>query len=136
MSPVPPDCVFLTVDHVRLVHREALERFGGLQGVRDAALLESAVAAPRATFGGDSLYGDLVEVAAAYLFYLGRNHPFLDGNKRTALGSCLLFLLLNGLEPKADGPHWERLTLDVASARLTRDETTSRLRRLVPGIRP
>jgi death-on-curing protein len=131
VSPVPPDCFFLSADHVRQVHREALARFGGLDGVRDVALLESAVAAPRATFGGDSLYADLVDVAAAYLFYLCRNHPFLDDNKRTALGSCLLFLLLNGLEPRADGPRWEALTVDIASARLTREEATDRLRSLV-----
>ncbi len=124
-------CVHLTTDIVREIHREALTRFGGLDGVREIALLESAVAAPRATFGGASLYHDLVDVAAAYLFYLGRNHPFVDGNKRTALGACLVFLRLNGREPAPDGPPWEALTLDVAAGTIDRTEAAARLRRLV-----
>jgi len=128
----PADCVHLTPDIVREIHQVALERFGGIDGVREPALLESAVAAPQATFGGQSLYADLADVAAAYLFYLCRNHPFLDGNKRTALGSCLVFLRLNGVEPAKDGPEWESLTLAVASGSLDRDETTARLRRLLP----
>jgi len=128
----PADCVHLTPDIVREIHQVALERFGGIDGVREPALLESAVAAPQATFGGQSLYADLADVAAAYLFYLCRNHPFLDGNKRTALGSCLVFLRLNGVEPAKDGPEWESLTLAVASGSLDRNETTARLRRLLP----
>ena len=78
------------------------------------------------------LTGNLIEVAAAYFFFIGRNHPFIDGNKRAALGSCLVFLRLNGIEPKGDGPKWERLTLAVASGTIDRDETTKRLRDLVP----
>ena len=125
------DCLHLTVDIVREIHREALERFGGLDGLREPALLESAVAAPQATFGGTSLYADVVEIAAAYLFYLCRNHPFNDGNKRTALGACLVFLRLNDLDPAPDGDVWEALTLGVAAGELTREEATTRLRALV-----
>jgi death-on-curing protein len=62
--------------------------------VREPALLESAVAAPQATFGGQSVFADLIEVAAAYLFYLCKNHPFIDGSKRAALGACIVFLRL------------------------------------------
>jgi death-on-curing protein len=113
------------------VHDAAIAGFGGSGGLRDRALLESAVAAPQATFDGESVYSDLIEIGAAYLFYLCRNHPFVDGNKRVALGSCLLFLRLNGLRPAPDGPDWERLTLDVAASKLDRDQTTARLRRLV-----
>jgi death-on-curing protein len=121
---------------VREVHTEAIAGFGGSNGLRDEALLESAVAAPQATFGGRSVYGSMEEVAAAYLFYLCRNHPFVDGNKRVALGSCLLFLRLNGLEPTPDGPAWEELTLDVAASKLDRDQTTRRLKaRLASGAR-
>lgn len=128
MTPGPNDCPHLTVDDVRLVHERALARFGGLAGVRDVALLESAVAAPQAGFGGQSVYADLTEVAAAYLFYICRNHPFLDGNKRTGLGACLLFLDVNGIETPDDGPQWEALTLGVASGSLDRDEATAALR--------
>lgn len=132
MSVAPDSCFHLTVDIVLDIHDEAIERFGGSDGVRDMALLESAVAAPQATFGGHSPYGDLAEVAGAYLFYLCRNHPFIDGNKRVALGACIVFLRLNGVEPRPDGPEWEELTLAVAEGVIDRDETTKRLRRLLP----
>ena len=98
---------------------------------RETALLESAEAAPQASFGGTSPYQDLAEVAAAYLFYLGRNRPFIDGNKRAALGAGIVFLRLNGIEPQADGPKWEALTLAVAASEIDRDEATRRLRKLV-----
>jgi death-on-curing protein len=131
MSGTPDDCFFLTVALVREVHAEAIASFGGSDGLRDEALLESAVAAPQATFGGVSVYASMEEVAAAYLFYICRNHPFIDGNKRAALGACILFLRLNGIEPAPDGPDWEALTLDVAASRLDRDQTTVRLRALM-----
>ena len=132
MSVTPENCFHLTVAIVREIHREAIARFGGSDGVRDMALLESAVAAPQASYGGQSVYADVAEIAAAYLFYLCRNHPFIDGNKRTALGACIVFLRLNGIEPKPDMPEWEELTLAVAASALDRDETTARLRKLLP----
>ena len=132
MRATPEDCFHLTVEIVREIHVEAIARFGGSNGVRDLALLESAVAAPQATIGGRSPYKNLAEVAAAYLFYLCRNHPFVDGNKRSALGACLVFLRLNGIEPKADGPEWEELALSVAGSAMNRDETAEYLRRLLP----
>lgn len=131
MKAAHENCFQLTVDMVREIHAEAIARFGGSNGVREVALLESAVAAPQASFGGKSPYQDMTEVAAAYLFYLCRNHPFIDGNKRTALGACLVFLRLNGIEPAADGPEWEALTLAVAASELDRDQTTKRLRKLL-----
>jgi death-on-curing protein len=121
----------LTVANVLEVHAEAISQFGGSAGIREMALLESAVAAPQASFGGKSVYTDIIEVAAAYLFFLCRNHPFVDGNKRTALGACIIFLRLNGIEPQPDGQSWEDLTLEVAASRLDRDHTTQRLRSLV-----
>lgn len=126
------DCIHLSVEIVRDIHTAVLAAFGGAAGVRDAALLESAVAAPRASFGGRSVFADLAEVAAAYLFYLCRNHPFVDGNKRTAMAAAIVFLRLNGIEPAADGDAWEALVLDVAASRLDREQTTRRLRVLVP----
>jgi death-on-curing protein len=119
------------VEIVREIHTEAIARFGGLDGVREMALLESAVAAPQASFAGKSPYADLADVAAAYLFYLCKNHPFADGNKRTALGACIVFLRLNGMEPAPDGQEWEELTLAVAASEIEREETTVRLRRLL-----
>jgi len=138
MSAMPDNCFFLTVALVRELHAEAIGQFGGSHGLRDEALLESAVAAPQATFGGESVYASLEEMAAAYLFYLCRNHPFVDGNKRVALGACVVFLRLNGLEPAPDGPEWEDLTLDVAASKLDRDQTTRRLKKLIkkPARKP
>ena len=92
---------------------------------------ESAIAAPQASFGGHSPFADVIEVAAAYLFYLCSNHPFLDENKRAALGACLVFLRLNGYTPAPDGDDWENLTLAVAAGVLSRDEVTARLWQLV-----
>ncbi len=132
MSASAENCFHLTVEIVREIHAEAIARFGGSDGIRDSALLESAVAAPQATFGGRSPYRDLTEVAAAYLNYLCRNHPFIDGNKRAALGSCIVFLRLNGIEPKPDGPEWEELVLAIVSGNLDREQATIRLRELLP----
>lgn len=132
MKAAPESCFHLTVEIVREIHMEVIAGFGGADGVREMALLESAVAAPQASFNGQSPYKDLAEVAAAYLFYLCKNHPFVDGNKRAALGACIVFLRLNGIEPKADGAEWEELTQAVAASAIDRDEATRRLRRLLP----
>ena len=113
-----------------------LAAHGGSSGLRDRALLESAIAAPQASFGGTPLIVDPLEIAASYLFYLCRNHPFFDGNKRTALASCLVFLQFNGLLPDRDLPSrnvdaWEALVLDVASSRIDRESTADRLKILL-----
>jgi death-on-curing protein len=101
--------------------------------MRDGALLESALAAPQATFGGQPIMSEAVEVGAAYLFYLCKNHPFIDGNKRVALATCLVFLHANGVSTRPDGPEWEQLVLDIAASRLDRAGTTGRLRALLAG---
>ena len=90
---------YLSVDAVLAIHEEVLSAHGGGTGLRDRGLLESAVAAPQASFGGEPLISDPVEIAAAYLFYLCSNHPFVDGNKRVGLASCLVFLEINSLLP-------------------------------------
>jgi len=123
----------LPVEVVQEIHAEAIGQFGGSAGIRDLALLESAVAAPQAGFGGKSVYTDIAEVAAAYLFFLCRNHPFVDGNKRAALGSCIIFLRLNGVEPHPDSQAWEDITLDIAASRIDREQATKRLRALIPA---
>lgn len=126
----------LTAEAVIRIHDRVLRAHGGSPGTRDPALLESAVAAPQASFAGKPLIKDAVEIAAAYLFYLCRNHPFVDGNKRTALAACLVFLEANALLDEAAAPlgaldAWEALVLDVAASKLDRKQTTARLRRLV-----
>lgn len=123
----------LTVSAVQAIHAEVLKAHGGAPGIRDLALLESAVAAPQATMMGQPLITDSIELAAAYLFYICGNHPFVDGNKRTALASALTFLAENNLLPEELLPvnDWENLVLDVAAGRIDRAETTVRLRELI-----
>jgi death-on-curing protein len=128
------DCFHLGLEIVRAMHAEAIRQFGGLDGVRDENLLAPAVLTPQSTFGGKSPYSDLVEIAAAYLFYLCRNHPFLDGNKRTAMLAAIVFLRLNGIEPARDSERWEQLMMEVAASRLDRDQTTKRLRQLLKKL--
>ena len=125
--------VHLSSDAVLAIHEEVLKAHGGSAGLRDKALLQSAVSAPQATFGGESIMTDPVEVAAAYLYYLCNNHPFVDGNKRTALASCLVFLSENNCLPceNLDVDQWEKLVLDVASSVIDRPATTERLRVLL-----
>jgi death-on-curing protein len=87
---------FLTLDDVLLIHDGQLKAYGGIHGIRDQGLLESAVMMPQASFGGEYLHRNLFEMAAAYAFHIAENQPFLDGNKRTALVSALVFLDING----------------------------------------
>lgn len=130
----------LDVEAVLAIHAEVLAAHGGSPGLRDRGLLESAVAAPQASFGGVPLIRDPVEIAAAYLFYLCRNHAFVDGNKRTALAAALVVLRENGLLRDPDLPaksvdEWETLVLDVAASRIGREETAARLLKLLAGRR-
>jgi death on curing protein len=122
----------LTVEAVKAIHREVLAAHGGAAGILDETLLESAVAAPQASMMGQRLISDPIEIAAAYLFYICKNHAFVDGNKRTALAACLVFLEENGLLPDRKFPvdDWEQFVLDVAASKIDRDATTRQLRKL------
>ena len=128
---------YLTVAAVKAIHRQVLAAHGGATGIREETLLESAVAAPQASVMGQPLISDPIEIAAAYLFYICRNHPFIDGNKRTALAACLVFLEENRLLPGAKLPtdDWEVFVLDVAAGKLDRATTTRRLRKLLKRSR-
>jgi len=132
VNSTPDNCVHLSVDILLEIHAAVLEAQGGLAGVREPGLLASAVATPQASFSGGSPYADLEEIAAAYLYYTCKNHPFVDGNKRAAMAAAIVFLRLNGIEPAADSEEWEAFVLDVAASRIDREETTQRLRKLIP----
>ena len=95
---------FLALDEVLAIHADQIRLYGGASGIRDLSLLISGIAMPETTFDGEYLHGNPFEMAAAYLYHIARNHPFIDGNKRTALMSALVFLGLNGqrLEAEAD----------------------------------
>jgi len=112
------DPVFLDVEDVLLIHEQQLARYGGAAGVRDAALLESAVAMPRATAGGEFAHEDLFAMAAAYAFHIAQNQPFVDGNKRTGLLAALVFLELNGVVIADSGGRLYDAMMAVAERRL------------------
>lgn len=105
---------FLRLDDLLEIHRDQIERYGGVLGARDIGLLQSAIAQPCATFAGNYLHADLFEMAAAYLFHIARNHPFIDGNKRVGAVAAIVFLELNGLELTAREEEYEQLVLQAA----------------------
>ncbi len=120
--------IFLSLDEVVEIHRDMIERYGGRAGIRDMGLLQSAVAVPQASFGGKYLHSDLFEMAAAYLFHLVQNHPFLDGNKRTGAVAAFIFLKLNGWTLTAPDTDFEPIVLGVAQGKLGKDVVAEFLR--------
>jgi death-on-curing protein len=108
------EIVFLTLDEVIAIHRDQIERYGGSLGVRDWGLLQSANAMPAAAFGGQYLHTDLCEMAAAYLFHIVQNHPFIDGNKRVGAVAADVFLALNDLQLIANQDNYAEFVLSVA----------------------
>jgi death on curing protein len=121
---------FLTIDDVLIIHEDQIERFGGTLGVRSRGLLESALAQPQVSFEGVFVHQDLFEMAAAYLFHLTSNHPFLDGNKRAGLASALVFLELNGVEMTQGTEALYQLTMSVACGTTDKQSAAHLLRSL------
>ena len=119
---------YLTLGEVIDLHRRLLQASGGAPGIRDFGTLESAIAQPKATFGGVDLYPTLVEKAAALAFSLVQGHPFVDGNKRVGHAAMETFLVLNGSEIDAPVDDQERLMLDLAAGRIGRSHLIDWLR--------
>lgn len=117
--------LFLSLDDILEIHEQQIERYGGSPGLRDAAGLESATATPQATFGGEFLHTSIPAMAAAYLFHLCQNHPFIDGNKRVGANAAITFLLMNDWEPTLDEEELVDLVLSVASGRLAKPQLTA-----------
>ena len=109
---------FLTLEQELELHRVSIERYGGSLGVRDTGLLESALAAPQSSFGGEYLHPTLAEMAAAYLFHVVKNHPFVDGNKRTGLMAANVFLATNRVDFQVDEMVFADLVLAVAAGEI------------------
>jgi len=126
--------VFLSLDEVLVLHAEQLRRFGGSPGLRDPGLLASALATPQASFGGEFLHPTAPEMAAAYLFHIAKNHPFVDANKRTALASALVFLWLNDVQVVAEENDLYELTLGVVEGRVTKAEAAAFFQRFARPI--
>jgi death-on-curing protein len=120
---------FLGLQEVLEIHRDQVSRYGGTTGIRDLNLLKSALGMPGATFNGEFLHTDVHEMAAAYLFHLVKNHPFLDGNKRVGAVAALVFLALSGHDFQAPEDDLAETVLAVARGELGKAEVTVFLRR-------
>jgi death-on-curing protein len=125
------DIVFLTLAEVIEIHADQIGRYGGLSGIRDMNLLSSAVAMPAASFGGEYLHADPYEMAAAYAFHIAQNHPFLDGNKRTALAASLVFLEMNSISISDPAGKLYDAMIALASGKLGKNEFVDILRSLI-----
>ncbi len=119
---------FLTTEDVLEIHADQIERYGGSGGVRDVGLLDAAVATPKASFGGALLHADIFEMAAAYLFHIVQNHPFVDGNKRAGTAAALTFLDLHGIEIEIGDDALVAIVLSVAQGESSKAEIASVLR--------
>jgi len=127
---------YLSLGEVVDLHQALLNQTGGATGIRDLAMLESALAQPRATFGGTDLHPTVTAKAAALGFSLAMNHPFVDGNKRVAHAAMEVFLLLNGVELIAGVDEQERLMLDLADGQVPREELAAWLEKHIrPAVR-
>lgn len=114
--------LFLTVEDILESHQHQIETYGGSHGIRDIGLLESAIAQPEASFGGQYLHADVFEMAAAYLYHLVMNHPFVDGNKRVGLEAALIFLEINAATLEARDEELVDLVLNTIKGELGKKE--------------
>ena len=128
MSSDEPE--FLDVEDVIEIHAAQLEVYGGSAGLRDRGLLESAVAQPRSSFGGQFAHGGLFSMAAAYLFHIVKNHPFVDGNKRAGMLAAVVFLDVNGISINHPSEALYELTMGVAEGRIDKAAAAIELERI------
>jgi death on curing protein len=115
---------FLSKSIILRLHTRQIERFGGTNGLRDEGLLESAIAQPQATFGGQYLHATIYAQAAAYLYHIAMNHPFIDGNKRTAFATMDTFLLLNGYTLNLSNEEAYIMVVRVVEGGISKEELT------------
>jgi len=121
--------IFLDFKSIIKIHDQQILLFGGSYGVRDKGLLESAIAMPLGTFDGEYLHGTIFEMAAAYLFHICKNHPFVDGNKRTSYVAMETFLIINDYLLDSNTDDLENLVLDTATGKLTKNNIAEFLRK-------
>jgi len=116
------EIIFLDVEDVIEIHTIAIEKYGGQAGIRDRNLLNSATYQPQQTFDGDLLASSIEMMAGTYAYHLAENQPFIDGNKRTAFASSIVFLKLNGWSIKANNNEVHQLFIDLAKKEITKDD--------------
>ena len=114
--------VFLTLDDIIESHQNQIDTYGGSHGIRDIGLLESAIAQPEASFGGQYLHADIFQMAAAYIYHLVMNHPFVDGNKRVGLEAALIFLEINNENLNASDEELVDLVLKTTAGQIGKRE--------------
>lgn len=117
--------LFLDLERVLRIHCNMIRTYGGSEGLRDAGLLHSAIAMPQASFGGDYLHADLFEMAAAYLYHIVQNHPFVDGNKRTGAAAAIVFLAMNDITLHPDEEGLVKITLCIATGKTGKKEVVA-----------
>jgi death on curing protein len=122
------EITFLTLSEVIDIHTDQIKRYGGAGDIRDINLLTSAIALPFASFSSAYLHGDIFEMAAAYAFHICQNHPFIDGNKRTALASALVFLDMNGEIISYDSDKLYKAMVNLAAGKLSKSAFADTLR--------
>ncbi len=123
---------FLDLEKVIRLHTELVEHYGGQTGIRDIGLLHSAIAMPQASFGGQFLHEDIYTMAAAYLFHIVQNHPFIDGNKRTGAAAAIVFLAMNDIGLQGDEEGLVDITLAVATGQAGKTEVAEFFRSITP----
>ncbi len=119
---------FLSVEEVEYLHAAQVDLRGGSHGLRDPGMLQSAVAMPEAGFGGTYLHADMFEMAAAYLFHIVMNHPFIDGNKRAGFVAAVAFLDLNGFQLMMHQADAYDLVIGVCEGTVTKKQLAVALR--------
>ncbi|WP_414585078.1 type II toxin-antitoxin system death-on-curing family toxin [Scytonema sp. PCC 10023] len=122
---------FLNKTTVLKIYARQIEKFGGTLGIRDEGLLESALAQPQATFAGELLHPTIHEQAAAYLYHLAMNHPFIDGNKRTAFAVMDTFLRLNGYSLNLTNEQAYDLVMQVAEGQMSKSDLAGCLEKAI-----
>jgi len=119
---------FISIDHVIKIHSKQIMRYGGTNGIRDLNSLKSAVGMPCLTYGGQFLHPTIHEMASAYLFHIVKNHPFIDGNKRTGLAVALTFLIINGKNLKLTDDDLFNTTILVAQGKINKSELSQHIK--------
>jgi death-on-curing protein len=123
------DFIFLGLEEILEIHADQIKRYGGAREIRDLNLIQSALAMPMAGFGGQYLHHDIFEMAAAYLFHIVQNHPFIDGNKRTGGVSAIVFLYMNGVPLESDQDSFESMVRSVAQGKLKKADVAEFFRK-------
>ncbi|WP_411824630.1 type II toxin-antitoxin system death-on-curing family toxin [Leptospira sp. 'Mane'] len=124
------EIIFLDLEDVLIIHSNQIELYGGSTEIRDLGLLESAINQPLASFEGINFHDSIFDKAAAYLFHICKNHPFIDGNKRVALATALVFLDLNGFEVLDSNETLYDLVIGVAEGNIKTEEISEKLKLL------